>query len=355
MPPKKASNKEIASNEVEKENAADLTIDDIARLAGVSVSTVSRILNDKPDVARATRQRVKQVMDDLGFSPHSLAQRLAVRRSRSIALVYPLADMEGRADVAIFIGKAAFAAEAENYLFSFAAASLTESRLLSLYRSAQVEGVILMEIHMDDWRVEVLKQNNYPFVMIGRCADNTDLSFIDFDFEAAIVMAVDHLVGLGHQRIGFFNSGKLYQDGYGPAVRCALGYERAREAYPVELRHFEMDNIQEAAAAVLESKVSAVMLGILGTHFGLPIPEFLRAVQHLGRRIPEDLSVICLQDDAIAKNMLRPLTSITFDINVAADWATHTLINRLEGRYSEVEQVILPPQLNIRESTLLHP
>ncbi len=350
MSSKKASNKEVASNEVEKENAADLTIDDIARLAGVSVSTVSRILNDKPDVARATRQRVKQVIDDLGFSPHSLAQRLAVRRSRSIALVYPLADMEGRADVAIFIRKAAFAAEAENYLFSLAAAPPTESRLLSLYRSAQVEGVILMEIHMDDWRVEVLKQNGYPFVMIGRCADNTDLSFIDFDFEAAIVMAVDHLVGLGHQRIGFFNSGKLYQDGYGPAVRCALGYERAREAYPVELRHFEMDNTQEAAAAVLKSKVSAVILGIQS---GLSIPESLRAVQHLGRRIPEDLSVICLQGDAIAKNLLRPLTSITFDIDMAADWATNSLINRLEGRYSDVEQVILPPKLNIRESTLL--
>jgi len=352
MAQQKLPHQRMPSHEAGKTNAADLTIDDIARLAGVSVSTVSRILNDKPDVAVNTRQRVKQVMDDLGFSPHALAQRLAVRRSRSIALVYPLADQEGRGDVAIFIEKAAFAAEAENYLFSLAAAPPTESRLLSLYRSAQVEGMILMEIHMDDWRVEVLKQNRYPFVMIGRCADNTDLSFIDFDFEAAIVMAVDHLVGLGHQRIGFFNSGKLYQDGYGPAVRCALGYERASEAHPVELRHFEMDNIQEAAAVILESKVSAVILGIQS---GLPIPEFLRAVQHLGRRIPEDLSVICLQDDAIAKNMLRPLTSITFDINMAADWAANTLINRLEGRYSEVEQVILPPQLNIRESTLLCP
>ena len=352
MAQQKLSHNRMPSNEANKTNAADLTIDDIARLAGVSVSTVSRILNDKPDVAVSTRQRVKQVMDDLGYSPHTLAQRLAVRRSRSIALVYPLAEWEGRAEVAVFIGKAAFAAEAQNYLFSLAAAPPTESRLLNLYRSAQVEGVILMEIHMDDWRVEVLKQNSYPFVMIGRCADDTDLSFIDFDFEAAILMAMEHLVGLGHQRIGVFNSGKLYQDGYGPAVRCALGYKQASEAYPVELRHFEMDNTQEAAAAVLESSVSAVILGIQS---GLPVPEFLRAVQHLGKRIPEDVSIICLQDDPTAKNMLRPLTSITFDINMAADWAANTLINRLEGRYSEVEQVILPPQLNIRESTLLYP
>src|SRR5258708_21381092 len=100
MAQRKLPNKRITANETVKSNAADLTIDDIARLAGVSVSTVSRILNDKPDVAVSTRQRVQQVMDDLGYSPHTLAQRLAVRRSRSIALVYPLAEIAGRAEIA---------------------------------------------------------------------------------------------------------------------------------------------------------------------------------------------------------------------------------------------------------------
>ena len=175
MTHRRLHHEEIPLNNESKGNAADLTINDIARLSGVSVSTVSRILNDKPDVALQTRQRVQQVMDDLGYSPHTLAQRLAVRRSRSIALVFPLRDSAGRAEVATFIVKAALAAEAENYLFSLVAAPATESRLLSLYRSAQVEGVILMEIHMTDWRVELLKQYGYPFVMIGRTADNTGL------------------------------------------------------------------------------------------------------------------------------------------------------------------------------------
>ena len=72
----KQSNKANSPKEVSKEFTTEATIDDVARLAGVSVSTVSRILNEKPDVAVATRQRVKQVMDDLGYSPHTLAQRL---------------------------------------------------------------------------------------------------------------------------------------------------------------------------------------------------------------------------------------------------------------------------------------
>ena len=350
MAQRKSPNKEIRSNDTGIDNSTDLTIDDIARLAGVSVSTVSRILNDKPDVAVATRQRVKQVMDDLGYSPHTLAQRLAVRRSRSIALVFPMVFAAGRADVGTFVVNAAFAAEAENYLFSLVAAPTTESRLLNFYRSAQVEGVILMEVHMSDWRVELLRNQGYPFVMIGRCADNTGLSFIDLDFESAIVVAVNHLVQLGHRRIGFFNSSELRQDGYGPAVRAFNGYERAREKYPIELLLFEMEYTQEAVEAVLEAKVSAVVMGM--QHSEPSLPEFLRAIQDRGCRVPEDLSIVCLQSDDIAKNLIRPLTSITFDIGTAADWAAKTLINQLEGRSTEVEQKLLPPQLIVRESTM---
>src|SRR5258708_22603066 len=103
MAQQKLSHNRMPSNEANKTNAADLTIDDVARLAGVSVSTVSRILNDKPDVAFSTRQRVKQVMDDLGYSPHTLAQRLAERRSRSIALVFPPRGSAGPAEVSLLI------------------------------------------------------------------------------------------------------------------------------------------------------------------------------------------------------------------------------------------------------------
>lgn len=345
----KQSRKAKLSKEVSRGNITDLTIDDVARLAGVSVSTVSRILNDKPDVALATRQHVKQVIEELGYSPHALAQRLAVRRSRSIALVFPLGDAADRAEVATFIVKAAFAAEKENYLFSLVATPTTESRLLSLYRSAQVEGVILMEVHMDDWRVELLKKYDYPFVMIGRCADNTGLSFIDFDFEDAVVVAVDHLVELGHQRIAFFNSDTLQQQGYGPAVRAFYGYERALEKHRIDLLHFDAEAMPERILALLESNASAVIIGVQS----FSIPEFLRTVQRQGYRIPEDLSIICLQADEIAKNLIRPMTSISFDINAAADQAAKMLIDKLEGKSDEIDQVVLPPQLIIRESTML--
>ena len=328
-------------------NPAVTTIADVARIAGVSVSTVSRILNDKPDVSSGTRQRVKQVMEELGYSPHALAQRLAASRSRSIALIFPLTDRIDRGEIAAFIVQSAFAAERENYFFSLVAAPTGERRLLSLYRSAQVDGVILMEIHMVDWRVALLRKHGYPFVMIGRCADNAGLSFVDFDFKTAIALAVDHLVELGHRSIAFLNSEALRQQGYGPAVRSFQGYEQSREKYSIDLFHLGAETIPDAVSALSDTRASALIVGV---HI-VQIPELLYAVAKHGYRIPEDLSIVCLQADEIAKNLIRPMTSLSFDIKAAADQAVKMLIDKLEGRLNEPQQILLPPRLVIREST----
>jgi DNA-binding LacI/PurR family transcriptional regulator len=204
-----------------------------------------------------------------------------------------------------------------------------------------------MEVHLQDWRVELLKKQQYPFVMIGRCEDNTGLSFIDLDFEGAVVLAVDHLVALNHRRVAIFSTGTLRQDGYGPAVRSFYGYERALDKYPVDLFLFETEILSEAVSALIESNVTAAIFAV----YTLPMTEVLRPIMQQGYRVPDDLSIVCLRGDEVARNLIHPMTSVNFDINAAADRAAKMLIDQLEGRSSEVEQVVLAPQLVIREST----
>src|SRR5258708_28151898 len=167
-------------------------IADVAKAAGVSVSTVSRILNGKQDVAKATRERVLQTIEQLGYAPHALAQQLRARKTRNIALLFPL-KYPGNVpynslDTDFMVAAAATAGE-RNYIFSLLTTSVSKQSLLNLYRSSQVDGLVLMQIYAQDWRVDLLREHGYPFVMIGHCEDNTGISFIDLDFEAAVVTA----------------------------------------------------------------------------------------------------------------------------------------------------------------------
>src|SRR5476651_210453 len=182
----------------------NITITDVAKVAGVSVPTVSRILNNKEYVSDVTRDRVNETIKQLGYAPHFQAQRLRGGASRTLALHYPVESpdlLKGVVDIPYATGAAAAAGE-QGYFLNFLISQLTPDALLNMYRSNQIDGMILLQVSLDDWRVNLLRENNYPFVMHGRCADLEDLNFIDPDLETATFLAFDHLVGLGHREIG---------------------------------------------------------------------------------------------------------------------------------------------------------
>jgi DNA-binding LacI/PurR family transcriptional regulator len=182
-----------------------VTIGDVAKAAGVSIPTVSRILNGKEYVADETRQRVHEAIRTLGYAPHTQARRLRGGASMTLALHHPIEsphDLSNAIETSYFTGTAEAASEKE-YFINFLVSQLTPEALLNMYRSNQIDGIILLQVRMDDWRVNLLRENNYPFVMIGRCADPQGLNFIDLYFEMAMLQAVEHLVEFGHRNIGF--------------------------------------------------------------------------------------------------------------------------------------------------------
>ena len=137
------------------------------------------------------------------YVPHAQARRLASGRTRSIALHYPLANPQlfsERLEMS-FVSGIAMGAALEEYYFTLFTGELSPVELRRISKSSIADGLILMQVALDDWRVETLRELDYPFAMIGRCQDNTGLSFIDFDFERALVDAFDFLVALGHSRI----------------------------------------------------------------------------------------------------------------------------------------------------------
>ena len=334
-----------------RSRAPKTTIVDIARASGVSVTTVSRILNDKPDVAPDTRDRVMRVMDDLGFAPQNAWRQIRSGRTRLIAMHVP---QEFNPPAHRLIMAAALGVEDAGYSINIMTRSISDAALLAIFRGRQADGIILLEILAEDRRPIVLRDHGYPFVMIGHRADNTGLSFVDVDIEHGVDIAVDHLMGLGHERIGFAT--------IDPAVgRQALrvrdlgarslraGVRPTRPVVPAScVGEPTIEAMTTAAGRLLDADptVTAVIapqeLSVIGV---------LKAAQARAIAIPRDLSVIAMLSDAMADLSTPSLTTINFPADQLGSTAARMLLAQLEGVHSTSEQVFIKPQLIVRSST----
>jgi DNA-binding LacI/PurR family transcriptional regulator len=336
---------------------AKTTIIDIAKASGVSVSTVSRIINNKPDVSEETRERVLAVIKEHRFSPYVSWQQLASGKSHIITLHYPQNPARHHMLNAFVIGAAA-ACEKSNYSLNIVVSPLDETSLLSFFRSGQTDGMILMEILIRDWRVELLRQNNFPFIMLGHCEDNTGLSYVDLDVEMGVKLALEHLVGLGHRQIGFVSAepyslaetNSVHE--YGHTHWAVKGYKDACKQYGLPL-------ICERIQVTMESVENGVLrllaenprLTAIVTSQDMVVTGIIKAVQNRGLRIPEDISIVATTIEQMAELTTPPLTTINVQSEATGYEAAKLLIEQLEGNLEGERQILFPFELAIRGST----
>ena len=328
----------------------ETTIVDIAAAAGVSVTTVSRIINDKPDVAEETRQRVTRLMEEAGFVPQSAWRQIRLGRSGLIALHVP-ADFNPPSYRVIMA--AALGVEEAGYSINIITRPLSDNELLALFRSRKVDGIILLEVLVDDRRAALLRDHDFPFVMVGRRAENTQMSLVDLDVDHAIGIAVDHLVELGHRVIGFLTIDPVAQDKvYGFVTWSLQAYERAcaRHGLPVLSRTDApaIEAMTVAAQRLLTEhpEMTAVIAPQEQSAIGV-----VRAAKALGRRIPEDLSVIAMLSRSMAELATPALTTLDFPADEMGRTAARNLVDRLSQKQTDVRQVFLKPTLIARGST----
>jgi LacI family transcriptional regulator len=338
-------------------NLSKTTIYDIAKASGVSVSTVSRILNDRPDVSEATRERVLAIIEEHRFAPHFSWQQIASGKSRFITLHYPQNPTRIHLMNAFVIGAAA-ACEAENYSLNIVVSPLDENSLLTFFRSGQTDGMILMEIQRKDWRVELLRQKGFPFVMIGRCENNTGLGYVDLDIEAGIKLAMKHLVGLGHRQIGFVSAEPYsfteteFANEYGHTHWAVRGYEDACQQFGLPVICERVQVAQESVEhGVIRLLTENPQLTAIVTGQEAAITGIIKAIQNRELRIPEDLSIVGLVTEQMAELTTPPLTTISAQAEQTSFRAAKLLIDQLEGQANIDQHLLFPFELTVRGST----
>jgi DNA-binding LacI/PurR family transcriptional regulator len=323
---------------------------DIAKAAGVSVSTVSRILNNKPDVAEDTRLRVLQVIEEQRFAPQMSWQQLRSGKSRFITLHFPQ-DFNPPAQT--IITNAARRCEQAGYSLNLIVGSLDANELLNIYRSGQADATILVEILAHDWRVDLLRRHGLCFVMIGRCANLDGLSYVDFDIGAGMADGVTHLAALGHRHIGLITLGRATaQKEYGFTSWAHEGYEAACRQYNLPAYWCAAEiNTDSASATVLDLLRSNPQITALITPQDSALPGILKAVAAQGLRIPADISIVGLLDEAFAQVTTPPLTALSFPSREMGEAAVDMLIAHLNDDDLPPQQVLIRPHLHVRGST----
>jgi LacI family transcriptional regulator len=332
------------------------TIKDIAKAAGVSITTVSRALNGYSDVSEKTRSRIKKLADELAYRPNAQAQSLVLKKTKTIGVIMSEIKRSNGTDSFAFevlcgINDRASELNYDLILFSTNPNKQSKKTYSDLCRERSVDGAILQGLKIDDlYLKEVVNQSRFPCVLIDITLSGDWVGHVTSDNINGAWEAMRHLIGLGHRRIAMINGyneadvSHQRLSGYMLALQEAgISYDpllvwdgRFTEEGGMSAMNEIMGKLPDVSAVFCASDLMA-----LGA---------MRAAEHAGRAIPETISIIGYDDISLASYCAPKLTTVHQEKYELGYQAAQLLIDMLEGRQVR-HKVVVNNELIVREST----
>lgn len=323
-----------------------VTIKEVAKLAGVSPSTVSRVLTDHPKISQATKDRVWKSMKELDYHPNVTARKLATNATKTIGLVLPN-DVKLLAENPFFIqvltGITSYA-QSKGYYIMLTNTSSRDGEidaLNHLFRSNLIDGVIMTVVRNEDPSITFLKENNHPYVVIGRPNDADSTLWVDNDNFQAMYEMVNYLIKLGNQRIAFIGGSSELT----VTKNRRSGYEMALKNRGI---HFNDDLVRgvkfseaggyQAAKELLKTEV----FDAIATTDDLIAVGALKALKDAGR---EDIIVTGFNNTPIGNYQNPPLLTVEINAVELGHYAAKLLIEKLTNADSAMSSYIVDTQL----------
>ncbi|MFD6638439.1 LacI family DNA-binding transcriptional regulator [Micromonospora chalcea] len=327
-----------------------VTIADVARHAGVAASTVSYVLSGKRTISATTRGRVLASIRALGYHPHAGARALASRRANVIALVLPLRTGMQVPVVMRFATAVVTTARRYDHDVLLVTADEGPAGLHRIAGSALVDGVLLMDVELEDSRVPLLRELALPGVLIGHPADSTGLACVDLDFRRAGELCVEHLAAAGHRRIALLGApAAVYDRGTGFAHRTRAGVRAGAERLGVDAVTRSCEEGPAAVRRDLEALFAdhPDVTGLVVQNESAVGPV-LATLPLLGRRVPRDVSVVAICPDELAEQ--SALTCVPVPAEEVGRQAVALLMRRLSDE-AVPEVTLLEPRLVVRDTS----
>ena len=324
---------------------------DVAKKVGVSEATVSRVLNEKPGVSEATRQRILTALDVLGYERPT---KLRGERARLVGLVLPELQNPIFPAFAEVVSSALAQQGYTPVLCTQTAGGVTEADYVDLLLQQQVSGVVFAgglytQADAPHDHYTRLTARKLPTVLVNAPIDGLGFATVSCDDASAAEQAFQHLISLGHERIGLL----LGPSDHVPSRRKLAAALRAADAagFPISPERIAHSLYSlEAAQASTRRLLRADVTGIVAASDPMALGA-IRAVRRAGLRVPDDVSVVGFDDSALMSSIDPPLTTIRQPIDAMGRLVIELLTAQIAGAGAPHEEMLFEPELVVRSST----
>jgi DNA-binding LacI/PurR family transcriptional regulator len=325
------------------------TIRDVARQAGVSHQTVSRVINGRADVLPETRALVEAAIEEMGYRPSAIARSMARGLTHTLACISP--NLTDYTFASVIEGAETEARQHDYFILSSSAADPESFRQLvdELVGHRRVDGLIVINPYSDK-RFEYVPQN-FPVVYVGARAHGENISSVCLDDERVAYEATRHLLSLGHSSIAMV-TGPMAED---CSQDRAEGFRRALQEANLDFDETMIIEGDWSATSGQDALLSFVEVGrvpraIFAQNDRMAM-GVLRAARDVNLRVPSQLAVIGVDDMPLSSYFDPPLTTMRQDMPRIGQEATRILLDLIKAKNNELREVKLAAQLVVRQST----
>jgi len=328
------------------------TMKDIAKKAKVSVITVSRAMNSRPDINRETKSRILKIARELNYTPDHLARSLVTRKTKTVAVLVPDNVDSFYAAVVQGIGDECRERGYGIFLWNTHDSADKELDCLRQAREKRTDGMLIYPVQADGRYIKELRRNPVPFVFLNRHADAVDVDFVINDNVHGAYLAVNHLLQKGHKDITYVcakpnaSSGRERIEGCRKAIREAGLPSQSLDLLVCEETIESCYKLVKELVAK-EKRPSAIFVWDDRLAIGA-----MKAIAEANLRIPQDVALVGYDDIEISAYLHPPLTTVRQPTHQIGETAARILLDKLESEeLSKPKKTILKPELVVRDTT----